>query len=90
MDGLTNPADFLNNISSVGLVVLFGIGLGRGWWCTGRELREKNDTIKELRQALRDRDQQVGLLMNETLPAVVPIMRALHRAAGEPTEGSDG
>lgn len=51
-----------------------------GRLATARELREKNQRIEFLQKALEQRDQQVHLLMGETVPVTSTVLSALHRA----------
>jgi len=54
--------------------------LSTGRLATGRELGEKQDEIRALKQALEVRDRQLDSVLREYLPAANSVMKALHQA----------
>ena len=72
-----------NDGAAVGLTVLLFWMLATGRLCTGRELREKNGSISKLEKLVETRDEQISLMLSETLPAVTNVLTALHQAAEE-------
>lgn len=75
------PADLLNGIGTVGVVLVVFWGLMTGRICTGRELREKNKRIDLLEQTLQTRDEQLGLVLGETMTVISPVLKAMRGAA---------
>jgi hypothetical protein len=78
----------LNGVGAVGIAIgytglLFWM-LATGRIAVGRELREKNGRIEALETMVTTRDEQITLMLRETLPTVSTVLAALHEAAGEP------
>jgi hypothetical protein len=78
----------LNGVGAVGVAIgytglLFWM-LATGRLCTGRELRDKNGRVQALEKMVTTRDEQINLMLRETLPTVSSVLSALHEAAGEP------
>jgi hypothetical protein len=79
------PAEFFDNVGAVGLVVLFGIALAKGWVVTRREI-ESVRTDRDAWHAAADRkdeqiaekDKQLGHLKNVG-EAVERVMGAIQR-----------
>jgi hypothetical protein len=79
------PAEFFDNVGAVGLVVLFGIALAKGWVVTRREI----DSLRADRDAwhsaadrkdeqIAEKDKQLGHLKNVG-EAVERVMSAIQR-----------
>lgn len=79
------PAEFFDNVGAVGLVVLFGIALAKGWIVTSRELaavrKDRDDwhaAANRKDEQIAEKDEQLGHLKHVG-EAVERVMSAIQR-----------